>query len=336
MSTNHGRRRFVQSAAIWATATLVPWRAFAEPSGTLDINIVNTSGTAQLAFETLLRRQGYFEEFGLNARTENVSDGLRIMAALIGGGADACMTSGFGQVLPGVEKGAPVRVIAGANLLATQGVLTHRDDIESIADLKGMTIGTGPLGALEHQLMVGVLMRHEVDPNSVHFVNVGNVGDIFRAISAGQIDAGPVNMEVYNHLSGNLRVIGNLWTELPDFPYLGSFASLAAITNKRETLIRTLAVYARMYRFLSSAEGKEPYIKAYVDSVGGDDARTSAEKLWQFFFDTQGYAGNLVIPDKSLNFLQDLNVRTGVQKTTLPLDAFSDMSLAREAVKRLG
>jgi ABC-type nitrate/sulfonate/bicarbonate transport system substrate-binding protein len=337
MAIDRGRRHFIAGAAALGGAALFAPRVSAQNSSKpLDVVMINSSANAQLAFEALLKRQGYLEEFGLNATTIHVADGSKAMAALISGDADVCMTSGFGQVLPGVERGAPIKVIAGSNLLTAQGVLTNRPDVKSIADLKGKNIGTGPIGALEHQLMVAVLVKHGVDLDSVKFVNVGNTADIFRSISGGLIDAGPVNVDVYSRLSGNLRTIGDFWTELPDYPYLGSFTSAAAIANKREVLIRTLAANCKMYRYLLSPEAKEPYIQAYVQAVGGEDAATAAARQWQFFYDTQAYAKDLVIPDKSLTFLQDLNIKTNVQKTALPLDAFSDMSLAREALKRLG
>ena len=335
MSIDHGRRRFVKSAALLTGTTLFSPRVIAAPDDTLDINIVNTAGPPQFAFQTLLENRGYLKEFGINNKTINVADGVRIVAALVGGDGDVCMASGFGQVLPAVEKGAAIRVIAGSNLLTNQGVLTSRSDVKSIADLKGKTVGSGPVGALEQQLMVGLLLRHNVDPDTVRFVNIGNVVDIYRAIVAGQIDAGPVNIDVYDKLNGDLKIIGDIWTELPDYPYQGSYASLAAIANKREALVRTLAAYSKMYRYLRTPESKQPYIDAFVQAAGGANAAVDAAKFWQFFYDTKGYATDLVIPDKSLNFMQDLNIKTGAQKAVLPLAAFSDMSLAREALKRL-
>ena len=50
----------------------------------------------------------------------------------------------------------------------------------------------------------------------------------------------------------------------------------------------------------------------------------------------KAFAADLVIPDKSFEFIQDLNLKTDAQKIKLPLDKFSDMSLARDALKLLG
>ena len=298
----------------------------------IDVNIINSAGNAQFALQELLKRQGYLEQMGLNATTTNVVDGSKVMASLLSG-SDVCMISGFGQVLPAVERGGAMKVIAGANMLTPQGVLTNSRDIRSIADLKGKKVGTGPLGALEHQLMVAMLLKHNTDPDSVSFVNIGSTPDIYRAVLAGVLDAGPVNIDVYNQLKGDVHILADFWTDLSEFPYQGAFASAETIQNKRDILVRTLAAYSKPYRFLRTPESKAPYVQSYVAALGGQASAADAEKQWQFTYDNKAFAADLVIPDKSFEFIQDLNLRTKSQQTKLPLDRFSDMSLAKEALK---
>ena len=334
MDASHTRRDFVTGAAAICAAAVTPVASRAQGSAKklIDVRIINSNANAQLAFEELLKRQGYLETLGLNATTVNVADGSKVMAALLSGEMDVCMISGFGQVLPAVERGGQIKVVAGANMLTPQGVLTNKANVKSVADLKGAKIGTGPIGALEHQLMVAVLLQHKVDPDSVSFVNIGNTADIFRAVSAGVVDAGPVNIDVYDKQKGDLKIVGNFWTEIPDFPYQGSFTSVDAISNRREAVVRTLAAYCKVYRFLRTPDSKKPYVEAYMAAVGGG-AAADAELQWQFLYDKKAFATDLVIPDRGLEFLQDLNLRTNVQKTKLPLDKFADMSLAQEALK---
>jgi hypothetical protein len=59
----------------------------------------------------------------------------------------------------------------------------------TIANAAG-TVGTGSVGSLLHQLMVGVLLKHDVELSKVRFVNIGASVDVFRAIVVGTVDAG--------------------------------------------------------------------------------------------------------------------------------------------------
>ena len=245
MTLDKGRRRFVGNALCGAAATILPTTSFGQGSTqkTFDVKIINSAGTPELAFE---RFERYLDEMGVNATTINVADGAKIIAGVVSNNADMCMKSGFGQVPPAVEGGAAMKVIAGAIMLTPQGVLTNHDNIRTIADLKGKKVGVGPLGALEHQLMVAVLLKHGVDPKDVTFANVGNTTSIFRAVVAGVIDAGPVNVDVYERLPANHRIISSFWIDLKEFPNQGSYASDLAITTKREAIVRTLAAYRKM------------------------------------------------------------------------------------------
>ena len=253
--TNIRRRDFlVGTAALAATSKA----SFAQtpPTGKLEIKIVNSIANNLFAFQELLNRKGYLEEFGVSATTVNVGDGVRVMAGLVSGDLDICMASGFGQVLPAIQRGGPVRIVAGANNLTPQGIMTNRANIKSMSDLTGKTLGVGPLGALEHQLTVAMLMKHKVDPASVKFVNIGATVDIYRAVVAGTIDAGPVNIDRYGLQKGDLKILADMWTDIPNYPYQGSFASTAAITKKREAIVRTLAAYCKLYRYLQTPESK--------------------------------------------------------------------------------
>ena len=181
--------------------------------------------------------------------------------------------------------------------------------------------------------MVAVLMKHDVDPDSVTFVNIGATPDIYRAISAGVVDAGPVNIDVYSQLKGDLKIIADFWTDIPEYPYQGAFTSTDNIKNKRDIIVRALAAYGKLYRFLLTPESKDAYTQAYIAALGGNASAADAERQWQFTYDNKAFAGNLVIPDKSFDFIQDLNIKTNAQKTKMPVDKFADMSLAQDAVK---
>jgi ABC-type nitrate/sulfonate/bicarbonate transport system substrate-binding protein len=279
-----------------------------------------------------MKRQGYWERFGLDPTIVNVADTSKIIGSLIGGDTDVCMLSGFAQAFPAIEKGARLKVLAGANALAPNSLFSSRPEIKSLKDLEGKTVGTGAIGAALHQITVALLLKNKVDVSKVTFVNIGTTVDIFKALIAGTVDAGCVNVDVYDQMSKyKIHPLADFFVDLADYPYQGSFAADSTIRSKREAIVRTLAAHAVLYRFISSPESKQAYVDAYV--AGNNAPASQGEAQWNFVQKYKPYATNLVLSDESLQLVQQINTRTGVQKAVPPSRDVADMSLAQDALK---
>jgi ABC-type nitrate/sulfonate/bicarbonate transport system substrate-binding protein len=303
--------------------------------GDRSVTIVNTSSNSTLVLQELLQSQNYFGAVELTAKTQNVSDGSKLIASLLNGSNDITLLSGFGQVLPAIEKGAKLKIISGSGLLLAHAVYTKRDDITKPEDLAGKTIGTGPIGALLHQIMVAFLAKRGIRSDQVKFVNIGSSADVFKAIAAGKVDAGPSLVDVYDQQDKyGVHAVAELWKELPEYTYQGAYTSDAAIGKRRDNLVRGLAAYAKLFRYISSPESKDTYLKAYRKAVpSGDD--TEAGSIWNFAQQPGAYAVDLALTEERLKYMQDLNVAQGVQSKVLPFDQIADMTLATDAVKML-
>ena len=305
-------------------------------------HIVNTAGNATLVLQELLNQQGYLKEFGLDAATINVGDGSKLMGSLFSGSEDICILSGFSQVFPAVERGGKLKVLGGAGLLAEQTVYTKRPEIKSLKDLVGRSVGTGSPGALLHQLMIALFEKKGIDYSKVTFVNVGSSADVFRAVVAGTVDAGPGQIDVFDQQDKygvHSLTDANMWDEIPEYTYQGAFATDDAIANKRDVLVRVLAAYAKLYRYLLGPNSKDAFIKARLAVLKGADPeqiRHEGEFQWGFFQKHQTYAVNLVLSEQRIQYMQDLNLKLGIQKKLLPFNQVADMSLARDALKLLG
>jgi ABC-type nitrate/sulfonate/bicarbonate transport system substrate-binding protein len=327
-------RRDVLRAGTAAVFSLIAPRRLmaADP---LKINVVNTSGNTNVVLATLLKQEGIFDRLGLDANILHVSDGSKLIGSLLSGETDMCALSGFGQVLPAIEKGARLKILAGGALLGLQGIMTKHPAIKTVKDLEGRTVGTGSIGALLHQLVVALLRKKGVDEKKVRFVNVGSSTDVFRAIVAGTIDAGPSEAWLQGRLGTRMLEDGRFYADLQEYTYQASYGSDRAIATKREALVRTLAAYGRLYRFLGEAKSREPFVRAFATATSKDN-REEAEAQWQFYQDHMPFAVDLVLSEQRVRYMQDLNVSLGVQKVVLPYEQVCDMSLARDAVKLLG
>jgi len=307
------------------------------------VRIASAQGNQVVTMQELVKSQGYLEEFGIAPEILTVGDGTKLIAALLSGGSDICVFAGFNQTLAAIEKGARLKIIAGASITGQQAVFSAKPEIKSVRDLAGKIIGVGALGAQLHQVMLALLRKKGVDPASVRFVNVGSSGDVFRAVVAKTVDAGPAQADIFNQLEKykiHMLEGGAFAQDLLEYTWQASFATDRVIAAKRDLLVRVLAAYGKAYRFVQSDPGsKEAFIKARWKALGGASFEGVAEEAagqWQFVQDNKPYALDLRISPERVEYMQRLNVEVGAQRKVLPYEQITDMSLAADAVRMIG
>jgi NitT/TauT family transport system substrate-binding protein len=297
------------------------------------VNVGASAGNAASTFVELIRQRGYFEEFGLDAKVLNVSDGSKLVSAVLSGEIDICRGSGFGQVLTAIAKGAKMKVVCGASVLITQAMFTSKPNIKTLKDLEGRNVGTGQPGALLHHMTVALLKKHNVDVSKVTFVNVGSSADVFRAVITGTIDAGPTQNDVLeDQAKYGIRSIADFWTELPEYPYQGGYAADRTIAQKRDTIVRTLAAFGKLYNFIQSPDSMDAYVKAYMKVTNGKAA--DGESQWRFNYQYKPFS--LLLPEERIDYLQTLNLESNIQTKKLRMDEIADFSMAHDAIKMIG
>lgn len=302
------------------------------------IKIANASGGLNLVMGELMRQQRFLESFGLAPDVLGVSDGSKILGGLVSGSIDATYMSGFGQVFPAVERGADLRIIGGGALLPVLALFSGRPDVRTLKDLEGRTIGTGSVGALVHQLTVTLLRKYRVDVSKIRFVNIGSNADIFRGVSAGTVDAG-VGEAAYIVSAAKYGVHliehGNMSVEVQDYTYQGAWVSARRIATARDLLVRGLAAYGRLYRFVQQPDSREAFRRARR-VVYPRAPESEHDDLWNYVQTYKPFAVDLALTPERLRYMQELNISFNVQRAVLPFERVADMSLAADAVKLLG
>ncbi|MFM9970919.1 MAG: ABC transporter substrate-binding protein [Burkholderiales bacterium] len=298
------------------------------------ITVINGDGPAERALRAVAYAQGFFARFGLDVRYHNQTDGKKALAALLAGAGDVCVQIGFGPALPAIEAGRSLKILAGANLRAVHVVFARPEEIKSVRDLQGRTVGIGSPGALTHQLMTAVLRKHGADPTKVKFVTVGNSAMVFKAVVAGEVEAGLGEIDNYTQqeqLGVHSLPDGDLWNELPEFTNQASYALDATIEAKRDFIVRALAASACLYRYVCSPPSRQCYLAAYQTAMP-DAEPVEAETTWNFYQQRKPFATNLLLGEERIRYMQELNVAMGLQSRILPFDQVADMSLARDAL----
>lgn len=336
MVSSLSRRRLLQHGS-GAAAGLTLLGGGCTRASAMHITIANAAGALNLTMGALMKQQKFLESFNLDPDVMQVADGSKILSGIVGGTVDVSMSSGFGQVFPAVERGAPLKILAGAALVPTTAMFTGRADINSLKDLEGRTVGAGSVGALVYQLVVALLRKNDVDVSKVKFVNIGSSADAFRAVAAGTVDAGPGAAALISEADKyHVRLIpkGNMSVELPEFTSQGAWASDHEIATQRDKVVRVLAACARLYRFVHSPEAKEPFLAARR-SVLTNAPEADHQAEWNYIQTYKPFAVDLVLSPERLRYIQQMNVDFKVQGSVLPFEKVADMSLARDALKLL-
>lgn len=101
-----------------------------------------------------------------------------------------------GQVPPGVllvtETGEDLVMIAG-DVQASDYMLVSVQDLTSIEDLPGRTVGTAGEGAVSDSLTLAALQNEGIDTDAVEFLQIGGTGARMAALLSGQVDAAPAH-----------------------------------------------------------------------------------------------------------------------------------------------
>lgn len=303
----------------------------------LPINVITSNSNLTNTLLGVAQSEGFLTEFGLEPQYLSVADGSRVIPSIITGEVDFCTLNGIGLIFPAISRGGGIKLIGGSSVLLQMAIYSANEEVQQVSDLAGRVVGTGAVGALTHQVMVAMLRKKGVDPSTVQFRNIGSNPDIFRAVAAGMVDGGPSNIDVYyqqEQFGTHALSDGDLWTELPEYTYQGAFTSDRAIAEKREALVRTLAAFARLYRFVQSPESRESFLASYAQVVGRDD-EGPAVTAWEFIQEAQPYSADIVLGQDRVDYMQELNVEMGVQEAVLPFEQVADMSLAEEALRLL-
>lgn len=302
-------------------------------SGTVDV--VMAQGVSGLIIHEIARQQGYFESLKVDPRVLLVSDGGKCVAALVSGAAKVCAWSGFNQVVPAIEKGARLKILAGGLTLPSLAMYSGRPEIRQVQDLEGKVIGIGAPGSVVHQMTVLLLKKRGVDPSKAQFRNVGSNADILKAVAARTIDAGLSDVDVsgeQDRFGIHMLPDGLLWKAIPEYVNQATYASDAAIGSSRDAIVRVLAAYASAYRFVSQPQSQAAFVKARQTVTGAADTKR-ALTAWNWIQAYQPYDLNLTLTDQQIDYVQQVNLGFGVQSQALPVSQIADMSLARDALR---
>ncbi|WP_213769756.1 ABC transporter substrate-binding protein [Bradyrhizobium sp. dw_78] len=291
----------------------------------------------QLALIELLKRQKIFEKYGLNYELVSFADVNGNTVALATDRIDVAFSVAGPGALDLAARQRPIKII-----LATQAadgrLVTKRAEIKEIADLRGKTVGTAPVGSAGYAYTTAFLSRsYGLETNS-YKVAGGGEARLIQLLVQGDIDAAllrEVSFVQYGERLG-LRSLADQrveWAKIAGphaIPPLGvGVAQDRMIKERRDDVVAFVASIVDGIRTGASDPALVSSLMAQLLKLSDEEAAAYA-KTWPISFHGEFEDADVA----SLDFAQQLFVAQGSLAKAADKSSF-DQSLYQDAVKRL-
>lgn len=201
--------------------------------------------------------KGFFDEEGLDVEFTDVSD-------IPTGVATGELTFGFGPssvYLRAAALGAPIKIVASGFRSKGPFFLLARDGIDSVADLKGLTVGNAIPGSGMDVYLRVILRENGLDPDrDVTLYANGTYELAYGTLISGQVDATIIHQPfpALAELEGEGKTLARGWDYLPTYHTGVLIAGDDVIANDPDLLERGLRAYFRSYTY--AKENYDEYI----------------------------------------------------------------------------
>lgn len=283
-----------------------------------------------------------FEEQGLEPKGYNFDTGGKSIAALVGGSVDFSANALEHAIKAKVQGKDLVYVFSSTRLPGFGLVVSsaHRNEVKTIADLKGKPVGVSGIGVASHVLLDYMLKKHGVDPKDVKVIAVG-LSTLPPALEGGKIVAGMAGEPFFSRLlaKGTAFSLGNMSTLRDTQAILGGeYAFSGAITRpdviaKRPHVVqKVVAALVKASHFIQTKTPEEIVAAIPPDLVGDRAQYVETLRASKEIFTPAGLVTPTAV-ETLVKVLDSFGVFKPGQKTDIA--STYDMTFVKQAMKDL-
>ena len=231
------------------------------------------------------------------------------------------------------SRGADIKVI-GCNWLVVPHGLFVRNEINTLADLKGKSIAVSSPGSFPDLVARSVFEKAGIPVGDVKFAAMGSDTDRYKALAAGVVEGAIVSNE-YTPIAAKsgvkLLVPGS--EAVPNFVRVCLHATGKILKERPDDAAKFLAAEMEGLRF--AASHRDETIKLTHDIAGSkpDDPRPAFVYDWAVKVNAIGT--DLPIPMEKLDFIQKTAVSVGSMAKPIDLTKVVDTSIREKALTLL-
>lgn len=193
--------------------------------------------------------QGEYAAHGIETELVQFNNGGDLMTGMASGEVDIGY-GGITPVLSAVEKGVPIKVVAGAQIEGSGIAVSPESDIDSPEDLAGKSIATPGEASIQYMLLQYYLEDNNMSTNDMN-ISAMKVAPMNDALNANKID-GMLTYEPYVTMAvenGNEMFI-NSSEILPEHPCCVVAASERFIDENPDKLDTIISIHENATEFI--------------------------------------------------------------------------------------
>jgi ABC-type nitrate/sulfonate/bicarbonate transport system substrate-binding protein len=276
---------------------------------------------------------GLYKKEGLEVDTVALDGGVKVFRAMLAGNVDIAMAPGA-TTMVAISKGSKVKGIL-SNLDKFEASMVVRDNVKTMADLKGKRIGIQQPHGFADILSHVVLRAAKVNPTDVNFVSIAT--EDVPALVADQVDTAILHIEqemFAKQKVPTLHAIARMWELQPKQLYQFMTVKDETIKNKARALQAFVKANIEATRILYTDKAKVmPFI---VKHTGYPEKIVS--ETYDFLVKSCMWNANSGLSPERVNFTANLMTKVGnIEKGKTPsYDQIVDKTFAEKAIKELG
>jgi NitT/TauT family transport system substrate-binding protein len=283
-------------------------------------------------FIAMVDKGGFAAKHGLKLELVQIKAGATLMKALISGEIDSVDMGAAESIVAGT-RGTGVKIV-GCTWPGLPQVVLAKDSIRTPADLKGKTVAISSPGSLPDLLFRGMLDSAGIPASEVKLVTQGADIDRYKSLVAGITDAAVVSNEFEMIMPANVKVLMKGSSALPKFIRLCVATNKDVLAKRWDDLVRFVAAEMDAYKYALAHRDETIRIAHEMTHAKPDDKRAA-------FIADQAIKDNqidptLAIPADRIEWMQQLFVKAGVIKSTVPVASLIDASVREDAAKQAG
>ena len=276
---------------------------------------------------------GLFKKEGVTVKTVALEGGIKVYRAMLAGNIDIGMVPGA-VTISGVSKGAQAKLFL-ANTPKFEASMIVRDNIKTMADLKGKRIGIQQPGGFADINSHAVLRAAKIDPKEVNFVTIAT--DDVPALVANQVDTAILHVDqemLAKTKVPGLHAIARMWELQPKTLYLVDAATIKTMKEKAAALKAYTKAHIEAVRLIYTDKAKVLPVIIKHTGLPSD----AAEKALDFMIKECIWDANTGLGPERVSFTGNLMEKVGnIEKGKVPkYEDVVETSFAKQAIAELG
>jgi NitT/TauT family transport system substrate-binding protein len=230
----------------------------------------------------LAKELGEFEKAGLDVELINFKSGTNAASAVVSNTVDVA-AGYYEHGLLFAAKGKAVKTFALATNMRGEALFVSpkfNNEIKSIKDLAGKTIGVTAPGSSTDFLLKYILRKNGIDPASVSIIGMGEPASSVAAINQGMVQAaliGEPGITTLQNRFGEMKMLVDTRNEAgsrglfgTDYPAAGLYANTDWIESHQEEARRLAVALVATLRWMHKHKPAEIVAKMPQDIAGSD------------------------------------------------------------------